>query len=78
MRVIFILAAVAGLAACAQGPSRSFTWFDGNEYRWLNEPSVCAPDGSAVFFQKAKDGAFVTPTANISEENCAVLEPSAG
>lgn len=69
MRAIVLAAAVLGLAACANGPSQSFTWLDGNQYRWLNEPSVCADDGSAVFFQKAKNGSFATPT-NLTEDKC--------
>ena len=69
MRAIVIGVAFLGLAACADGPSRSFTWLDGNQYRFLNDPSVCADDGSAVFFQKAKDGTFAAPT-NLTEEKC--------
>lgn len=69
MRAMIIGAAVLGLAACSNGPSKSFTWLDGNQYRWLNEPSVCTDDGSAVFFQKAKDGGFASPT-NLTEDKC--------
>ena len=70
MRAIVLGVLFLGLAACADGPSRSFTWLDGNQYRLLNDPSLCADDGSAVFFQKARDGVFAEPH-NLTEAKCA-------
>jgi len=62
MRVFLIAGALLAVAGCAGQPSQSFTWLDGQQYRWLNDLSACANDGSAVFFQRAAaDGRFIEP-----------------
>ena len=71
MRAIVLGGLLVALAACADGPSRSFTWLVGQQSRWLNDLSACTDDGSAVFFQRASDGnTFPTP-GNLNEEKCA-------
>lgn len=62
MRAFLMAATLLVLGACSNQPSQSFTWLDGQQYRWLNEPSVCADDGSAIFLQRAAaDGTFIEP-----------------
>jgi hypothetical protein len=62
MRTFLAATTLLILGACANEPSQSFTWLDGQQYRWLNESSVCADDGSAIFLQRASaDGKFIEP-----------------
>jgi hypothetical protein len=62
MRAFLMAGTVLVLGACSNQPSQSFTWLDGQQYRWLNDLSACADDGSAVFFQRATlDGTFIEP-----------------
>ena len=70
MRVLILSCLLLTVAACAQGPSSTFTWLDGNQYRWLNDLSACTEDGSAVFFQRASDGGTFPPPKNLTEEKC--------
>ncbi len=62
MRTFLIAGTLILVSACASQPGPSFTWLDGQEYRWLNDLSACTDDGSAVFFQRAAaDGTFIEP-----------------
>lgn len=62
MRAFWMTATLLVVGACSNQPGQSFTWLDGQQYRWLNDISACADDGSAVFFQRAAaDGTFVEP-----------------
>ncbi len=71
MRAFLIAGALLAVAGCAGQPSQSFTWLDGQQYRWLNDLSACANDGSAVFFQRATaDGTFIEPHG-LTLEKCA-------
>ncbi|MEK9946243.1 MAG: hypothetical protein VW999_09680 [Alphaproteobacteria bacterium] len=71
MRAFLIAGALLAVAGCAGQPSQSFTWLDGQQYRWLNDLSACANDGSAVFFQRATaDGTFIEPHG-LTPEKCA-------
>ena len=71
MRAFLIAGALLAVAGCAGQPSQPFTWLDGQQYRWLNDLSACANDGSAVFFQRATaDGTFIEPHG-LKLEKCA-------
>ena len=70
MRVLILSSLLLTVAACTEGPSRSFTWLDGQQYRWLNDLSACTDDGSAVFFQRASDSGTFPAPRNLNEEKC--------
>ena len=53
MRAFLMAGTVLVLVACSNQPSQSCTWLDEQQYRWLNDLSARADDGSAVFFQHA-------------------------
>ena len=70
MRAFLMAGAVLVLGACSNQPSKSFTWLNGQQYRWLNDLTTCADDGSAVVFQRATlDGTFIEPHG-ITLEKC--------
>ena len=68
MKTTVVAIIVTGALATSGCSSEGFTWIDGDRYRFLGIESRCAPDGSAVLWQRANDagdfGAVQASSAN--------------